>query len=198
MNKSQKIKNLSFFSLALFLILIVASCCKGDDTVPTDISSDDYRLWSSGTCNRYYKSGDSLKVFKPIWAADYVYTYKVSDTTCNININTYYLSGVVYESLHFKFIPLRLQQNLIKESSNPFHLVPSTYYSIYKDVKGFEASIGGHFTLDSLRKDNRIALTKIDKANNLVEGTFNLTFYSELKKDTLFFRNGTFSAPYPK
>lgn len=198
MNKNQKIKHLSFFSLALFLVLIVASCCKGDDTVPTDISSDDYRLWSSGTCNRYYKGSDTSNSFKPIWAADYVSLYKTSDTTFSMYLNTHYLSGVTYESLFFWLIPLKLQSNTITKELNPFIKTLTCDYKVYENIGGFEAIKGGGYSLDTLRKDNRIALTKIDKANNLVEGTFNLTFYSELKKDTLFFRNGTFSAPYPK
>ena len=51
--------------------------------------------------------------------------------------------------------------------------------------------------LDVKNKANHITFTKIDKANNRIEGTFDVAYYSVMKKDTLYFRNGTFVMPYP-
>jgi hypothetical protein len=72
-----------------------------------------------------------------------------------------------------------------------------TKYVIRDDIQGIIAN-KENFDFDTLRNDNSIAITNLDKENNLVEGTFHLTFYSRNKKDTLYFRNGTFTGPYPK
>ncbi len=187
-------KNTIISGLSMLFILIIGACCKDDGT---DILPDDYRLWSSATCNRYFKSADSLKVFKPIWAADYTILGKSSDTTLSIELNTHYLSGNTYESLYFANVPFKVQSNKVKKKPDTFNTVLAAKYVIQKDFTGLILYNEG-FVFDTLRNDNSIAITNLDKENNLVEGTFHLTFYSPTKKDTLYFRNGTFTGPYPK
>lgn len=187
-------KNTILSGLSMLFILIIGACCKNDGA---DIQPDDYRLWSSATCNRYFKLADSAKVFKPIWAADYTILGKVSDTTISIELNTHYLSGVPYESLVFTNVPFKVQSNKAKHKPDLFNKVLGTRYVIRDDVQGLIANKEG-FVFDTLRNDNSMAITNLDKENNLVEGTFHLTFYSPYRKDTLYFRNGTFTAPYPK
>jgi hypothetical protein len=104
-------KNTVLLGLSMLFILIIGACCKNDGA---DIQPDDYRLWSSATCNRYFKLADSSKVFKPIWAADYTILGKVSDTTISIELNTHYLSGVPYENLTFLNVPFKVQSNKAK------------------------------------------------------------------------------------
>jgi hypothetical protein len=181
-----------------FTILVFTQCCK-EPIAANDISSDDYRLWSKGSCNRYFKHADAANAAKPIWAADYITTTLLpGDTLCRVRIETNYLSGAPYETLIFTNIPVKEKRTTIASS---FLLnqanVPAADYGRYKNIIGFESPIET-FDLDEADKSNHITFTKIDKENNRIEGTFDLAFYSLVKQDTLYFRNGTFVAAYPR
>ncbi len=186
--------------LGVFLILFVFThCCKETITTNNDIAPDDYRLWSKGSCNRYFKEADSASTIKPIWAADYVTTFFLpGDSLCRIRIGTYYLSGVPYEALVITNIPVKEKRITVADR---FRLdlanAPASDYSRYKDIKGFESPLE-LFDLVEADKNNHVTFTKIDKENNIVEGTFDLAFYSFARKDTLYFKNGTFVAAYPR
>ena len=181
-----------------FVIFIFTHCCKDPIVTNNDIPPDDYRLWSRGTCNRYFKNLDSAKIVKPIWAADYVRSiFMFGDTLCRFYIDTHYLSGVPYESLVFTNIPLREGRVQIKDANLLNPNISASVYTKYDNIDGFEAIIEG-MDLDVKNKANHITLTKVDKTNNRIEGTFDVSYYSIMKKDTLYFRNGTFVAPYPK
>ncbi len=181
-----------------FILFIFTHCCK-ETIVTNDIPPDDYRLWSKGSCNRYSKYADSASIAKPIWAADYVTTFLLpGDSLCRISIGTYYLSGVSREALVITNIPVKEKRVIV---ANGLRLnetnTPASDYTIYRDIKGFESSFES-FDLVEAEKTNHITFTKIDKENNRVEGTFDLAFYSFARKDTLYFKNGTFVAAYPR
>ena len=128
----------------LFIIFIFAHCCK-EKIVTPDIPDDDYRLWSKGSCNRYFKNLDSAKLVKPIWVADYVRpTFISGDSLCRIHIFTHYLSGVTYEDLLFTNIPIKEKRFEIKDAYalNP-KLSTSSDYVRFEDKAGFEAIIEG-------------------------------------------------------
>ena len=127
-----------------FVIFIFTHCCK-ETVATTDISTDDYRLWSKGSCNRYFKNLDSAKLVKPIWVADYVRpTFISGDSLCRIHIFTHYLSGVTYEDLLFTNIPIKEKRFEIKDAYalNP-KLSTSSDYVRFEDKAGFEAIIEG-------------------------------------------------------
>ena len=180
-----------------FVIFIFTHCCK-ETVATTDISTDDYRLWSKGSCNRYYKILDAAIDVKPIWAADYAETIlRSGDSTFKLRLDTHYLSGVPFENLLFTNIPLKERRFQIVETLDLLHsTIPACDYTTFKNVKGFETPIE-NLHLNVNNKANHITLTKVDKANNRIEGRFDLAFYSGSNKDTLYFKNGTFVAPYP-
>lgn len=185
--------------LGVFFILFVFTHCCKETIVTNDIPPDDYRLWSKGSCNRYFKEADSASTIKPIWAADYVTTFFLpGDSLCRIRIGTYYLSGVPYEALVITNIPVKEKRITVADG---FQLnlanAPASDYSRYKDINGFESPLE-LFDLVEADKNNHVTFTKIDKENNRVEGTFDLAFYSFERKDTLYFKNGTFIAAYPR
>jgi hypothetical protein len=174
---------LKFILVELIFILLLWGC-KHEEFVPCETPlvgtlnvNTNYPDWHNSSCRFGYNSSDKISIM-----------ISSIDAVCSKD-------EVTISSIDFKVGKINYLHSIISEPFNNFGFTTFTEYTGEDGIKGI-------FNL--IKNDsNFLNIESIDTVKNEIKGIFNLTFvpdatYGTVFKDTVYFKNSSFTAKLVK